>query len=275
MSARAPAPTPPFRSGTSSSGVYFEVHGTGTPLFLGFPIMASHAHVFGAAAASVRSGFLTKLVDRYQVLLSDYPSIGRSATIPPSELTIDRVCDDMLGVADAAGVDQFAWWGGTFGAVAGLALAARTDRVTALVSAGWSPLGTPYAGMVSAARVQLHDPPAHARVMLREPGQYLQWSTFYDSLGAGWEATTLSRLRCPRAVIYGERAESSVGDCPLPIAATLRERTPELTQLGWHIVEVPSADASLILEPDRLVPPARTFLDSVFTHPNCTQGKLR
>ena len=262
--ASASGRTPDFRCGTTSSGVYFEVHGAGAPLFLGFPIMASHALVFGDAAAEMRSGFLAGLTDGSQVLLVDYPSIGRSTTIPPLELKVDRVCDDMLNVADAAGIDSFAWWGGTFGAVTGLALAARTDRVDALVCAGWSPLGTPYAGMVAAARVQLQDPPPHARVMLRDPGQYAQWSTFYGSLGDGWEAQTVQRIRCPRAVIYGDHAESSVGDCPLPIAATLRARTPELQNLGWQVIEVPRADASLVLEPDRLVPPARRFLDSVF-----------
>jgi pimeloyl-ACP methyl ester carboxylesterase len=255
---------PDFKFGTTSSGVYFEVHGTGTPLFLGFPVMASHALVFGDAAAQMRTGFLAGLTDRYQVLLVDYPSIGRSTTIPPLDLTVDRVCDDMLAVADAAGVKGFAWWGGTFGAVTGLALAARTDQVDALVCAGWSPLGTPYAGMVAAARAQLNDPPPHTRVILRDPGQYAQWSTFYGSLGDGWEAQTVQRIRCPRAVIYGDRAESSVGDCPLPIAATLRDRAPELRQLGWQLIEVPDADASLILDPDRLVPPARRFLDSIF-----------
>ncbi len=263
MSRHAAAAVPALRSGSTPTGVYFEVHGTGTPLCLGFPMLASHAAVFGEEAGRSRDRFLAGLTDRYSVLLVDYPSIGLSRTIPAQELSIDRVCDDMLAVADAAGFERFAWWGGTFGAVTGLALASRSDRVSALVCAGWSPLGMPYQGMVEAARAQLHDPPAHSRVMLREPAQYAQWCVFYSSLGADWEARTVSRIRCPRTVIYGERAESSVGACPLPIAATLRARGPELQRLGWHVVELQGADAGLILDPGQIVPAARQFLDSV------------
>lgn len=258
------APEAPVLDGTTASGLRWELHGRGHPLFLGFPLMASHARIFGPGAAGVREGFLTRLVDRYRVLLVDYPSIGGSATIPPAQLTIDRVCADMLEVADAAGFDRFAWWGGTFGAVTGLALAARSERVSALLCAGWSPLGIPYAGMVEAARAQLHDPPAHARVVLRDPAQYAQWNTFYASLGADWERRTLARVRCPRAVIYGERAESSVGACPLPLAATIRAHRSELESLGWRVVELPGADAGVILDPAAFSPAAREFLDSVF-----------
>lgn len=265
MSRPAAAAVPSLRSGTTANGVYFEVHGSGTPLFLGFPLMASQTDVFGAEAGAVRDSFLAGLVDRYSVLLTDYPSIGRSTTIPAVQLTLDRVCADMLAVADAASFARFAWWGGTFGAVTGMALAARSDRVTALLSAGWSPLGTPYKGMVAAVLAQLHDPPAHARVILRDLAQYAQWSTFYSSLGEEWEKDTMPRIRCPRAVIYGEQAESSVGDCPLPIAATVRAHRAELVRMGWEVVELPGADASLVLQPDPLVPAARSFFDSVLS----------
>lgn len=258
------APQPSATAGLTARGVHFEVHGTGEPLFLGFPMMASYSAIFGAAAAATQRGFLDRLADRYRVLVVDYPSIGGSATIPPHELTIDRVCDDMLAVADAAGFGKFAWWGGTFGAVTGLALAARSERVSALVCAGWSPLGIPYADMVRAATEQLHDPPPHARVVLREPAQYAQWSTFYGSLGPDWERRTVARIRCPRAVIYGEHAESSVGRFPLPLAATIRASRPELDELGWHVVELPGADAGVILDAAALVPAARRFLDTVF-----------
>ncbi|MFO0333648.1 MAG: alpha/beta fold hydrolase [Pseudomonadota bacterium] len=262
-------------AGHTARGVHFEVHGTGAPLFLGFPMMASYAAVFGSAAAATQRGFLDRLADRYRVLTVDYPSIGGSATIPPHELTIDRVCDDMLAVADAAGFDGFAWWGGTFGAVTGLALAARSERVSALVCAGWSPLGIPYSDMVRAAADQLHDPPPHARVVLREPSQYAQWPTFYGSLGPDWERRTVARIDCPRAVIYGEHAESSVGRCPLPLAATIRGCRAELEQLGWSVIELPGADAGVILDPAVLVTAARRFLDSVFDTPASPPGGFR
>jgi pimeloyl-ACP methyl ester carboxylesterase len=52
---------------------------------------------------------------------------------------------DILAVADAAGVDRFAWFGFSFGSVVGLQLASRTNRLSALVCGGWPPLGGQYA----------------------------------------------------------------------------------------------------------------------------------
>jgi pimeloyl-ACP methyl ester carboxylesterase len=265
----------PVARGRTSSGVYYEVHGRGVPLFLGFPVLASYASIFGADAAGVRDGFLARLVDRYSVLLVDYPSIGGSDTIPADALTLDRVCDDLLAVADAAGFDRFAWWGATFGAVAGLELAARTSRVAALVSAGWSPLGMPYDGMVRGAREYGDVPPPHARVILRTPAQYAQWATFYGSLPPRWEEDVNARLTCPRVVVYGANAESSVGSTALPIAATIRASRARLESLGWRLVEVPDADAALVLDPAALVPPARAFLDSVLPESNTITGERR
>lgn len=252
-----------FKSGTTAEGVYFEVHGHGRPLFLGFPIMASHAAIFGAAQASTREAFLDGLTDRYRVLLVDYPNIGKSAAPAPEEMTVTRVCADMLVVADAAGFEQFIWWGGTFGAVVGLHLAANGNRVAALVSAGWPPLGAPYAEMLRGGRANLANPPEHARVILREPAQYAQWVTFYESV-AGWpEADDVSRIRCPRLLAYGANAYSSVGDIPLPLAPIIRERCTELESLGWDVIEIADADAGVILDAARLLPVVRRWLDAL------------
>jgi len=251
-----------FRSGTTAGGLYYELHGSGQPLFLGFPLMASHAQIFGAASAPVRDAFLSALTDRYQVLLADYPNIGKSSAPAPSEMTIERVCADLLSIADAAGFARFAWWGGTFGAIAGLNLAARTDRITALVCAGWPPLGAPYSQMLRGARASVAEPPQHARVILRSAAQYSQWVTFYESLKDWDELAAVTRIRCPRLVAYGANAESSVGEIPLPFAAIIRERGRQLESLGWQVTEIPGGDSALILDPHQLVPVVRPWLDA-------------
>src|SRR5262245_39437981 len=89
----------PVKSGTTRHGVYYEVHGKGRPLFLGFPIMASHGAIFGEAQAAVQTAFLDGLTDRYEVLLVDYPNVGNTHVPLPHEMTISRVCDDMLSAA--------------------------------------------------------------------------------------------------------------------------------------------------------------------------------
>jgi pimeloyl-ACP methyl ester carboxylesterase len=253
-----------FESGTTAAGIYYEVHGRGRPLFLGFPVMASHTEIFGAAAAATRAGFLGQLTDRYRVLIADYPNIGKSQGPAPEQMTIGRVCSDLLSVADAAGFDRFAYWGGTFGAIAGLHLAANTQRLAALVCVGWPPLSAPYADMLRGAQASVADPPMHARVILRTPAQYAQWVTFYESLASWSDAEALRSIRCPRAVIYGEHGNSSVADIPLPLANLIRERRLRLQSLGWHVSELQDADSSLILDPNKLVPIARRWLDAAY-----------
>ena len=244
-----------------TTGIYYEIHGNGYPLFLGFPVMASHGEIFGNG--SVLTGFLERLTDRYRVLVIDYPSIGKSASIPPAELTAARTSEDMLAVADAAGFDRFAWWGGTFGAMIGLQLASQSDRPSALICAGWPPLGAPYADMLRGVRLNAADPPAHARQILREPSQYAQWVPFYESLQRWPEAQAVARIQCPQMAVFGSDAESDVAGIPLHIAATLRERRLELEALGWRVTEIPGRDTGLILDPESLVPAVREFLDAV------------
>lgn len=256
--------TTKFESGTTASGIYYEIHGSGRPLFLGFPIMASHAEIFGATAAALRTGFLSQLTGDYRVLIADYPNVGKTHVPAPEQMTIGRVCTDLLSVADAAGFERFAYWGGTFGAVAGLHLAANTQRLAVLVCAGWPPVAAPYEDMLRGGRAGLADPPTHARVILRSPAQYAQWVTFYESLSSWSDAAALQNIRCPRAVIYGENGNSSVGDIPLPLADIIREQRPRLESLGWYVKEIAGADSSLILDSNKLVPLARHWLDTAY-----------
>jgi pimeloyl-ACP methyl ester carboxylesterase len=244
------------------SGIFYEVHGEGAPLFMAFPAMASYREVFGEAAAKVWQEYLHGLTDRYRVLLVDYPNIGKSHAPPPLEMTIDRVCEDMLAVAEAAGFERFAWMGYTWGAVVGLHLAARSPRVSALVCGGWSPLGAQYGDMIDAVR---QPPTAHAMTVLRGPAQYAQWATFYESFADWNEAETVSRIACPKLLYYGANAEPDVagGMRYLRIARTNRERRGELERLGWTVVEIPDADNNVLMEPARVLPIVRNFLDAV------------
>lgn len=250
-------------AGVPSRYGHFEVHGEGAPLFLGFPLLASHGEVFGEAGAAVLRGYVDRLTDRYRVLLADYPSIGRSGSIPAEELTADRVAADLLRVADAAGFGRFAFWGFSWGGAAALQLACRTDRLTALVCGGWPPLGAPYAEILRASREALADPPAAARVVLREPAQYAQWVTFYESI-VGWpEEEAVSRITCPRMTFAGSEGDPTAGhEVPISIASTIRARRSDLEALGWCVREIPGRDHSVCLDPEAVVPLVREFLDA-------------
>ncbi len=251
-------------SGVLSAAIHFELHGAGAPLFLGFPLMASHAEIFGEEGASVLRGYLDRLTDRYRVLLADYPSIGKSESIPTSELTANRVCADLLRVADSAGFDRFAFWGFSWGGAVGLQLAARTDRLKALVCGGWPPLGGQYAEILQASREAAAKPPAGAMAVLRSAGQYAQWVTFYESVVDWPEAQAVARIACPRMAYAGSAGDPTAGHgVPISIASTIRKRRDELETLGWYVREIPGRDHSVCLDPATVVPLVRQFLDRV------------
>jgi pimeloyl-ACP methyl ester carboxylesterase len=254
---RVPSPSDPTKT------IHFEIHGDGTPLLLGFPMMASHAEIFGEVGAALLRGYLERLTDRYRVLLVDYPSIGKSDSIPPGELTADRVCADLLAAADGAGFDRFAYWGYSWGGGVGLQLASRTDRLSAVVVGGWSPLGGHYAEALAGARLQVSNPPQSAMVILRSPAQYAQWVSYLESI-EGWpETDAVARIRCPRLVFFGANSLTDAGGIPIPIATTIRSRRAELERLGWRVCEIPDRDFSVCFDPAAVVPVVREFLDAV------------
>jgi pimeloyl-ACP methyl ester carboxylesterase len=238
--------------------IHYELHGnpTGPKLFLAFPIFASYGEIFGAGAAPVLSGFLDRLTDRYRVMVVDYPNVGKTFVPAPGEMTADRVAADLLGVASEAGFDRFAYWGYAWGAAVGLQIASRTDRLTALVCGGWTPLGGQYAEMLAAARASVPNPSPSSMKVLRDQSQYTQWVTFYSSVLEWPEAESVARIRCPRMAFAGAESNAIV-----PYAATLRARKKELEAMGWYVTEIPGRGHDVGLDPAAVVPVVREFLD--------------
>lgn len=238
--------------------IHYEIHGNpnGKPLFLGFPIFASYGDIFGAEAAPVLSGFLDRLTDRYRVLVVDYPNVGKTYTPPPGEMTADRVCADLLAVTTEAGFERFAYWGYAWGASVGLQLASRTDRLSALVIGGWTPLGGQYAEMLAAAEASVPNPSPGSMKVLRDKNQYTQWVTFYQSVLNWPEAGSVARIKCPRMAFAGAESNAIVH-----YSATLRARRKELEDMGWYVTEIPGRGHDVGLDPAAVVPVVRAFLD--------------
>ena len=245
------------------TGVFYALHGQGRPLMITLPLMASHTAIFGADAQAMLDGYLEPLVDRYRVLLVDYPSIGGSRDIAPQELTAERVCADLLGVARAAGFDRFAYWGYSWGGAMGLQLAARSDRLNALVVGGWPPLQGPYREILAAARLKLPNPEASSLKVLRSPAQYAQWITCYESL-LGWdEADAVARIGCPRMVYFGAEGDLVEAGVPVTIASNIRRQRATLEAQGWTVHEITGQGHGGAALPAPAVPPVRAFLDRV------------
>lgn len=248
-----------------ATGVFFEVQGSpeGRPLMITLPLMASFGEIFGDELAPVMAGYLGRLTDRYRVLLVDYPSIGRSRDITPAELTADRVCADLLGVASAAGFESFAYWGYSWGGNVGLQLATRTDRLTALVVGGWPALGAPYAELLQAAQRKLPNPEPSSLKVLRSPAQYAQWIHYGQSIERWPEREAVSRITCPRLNVFGSDGDLVEAGIPVPIATRIRSHRAELEAMGWQVHEISGHGHALCMQPDVAVPPVRAFLDEV------------
>jgi len=237
------------------------VQGQGQPLLIGLPLMASFTQLFGAGMQGVLDGYLDRLTDRYLVLRVDYPSIGGSRDIAPDALTADRVCADLLSVASAAGFDRFAYWGYSWGAAVGLQLAARTDRLSALVLGGWPPLGAPYQGILQATRLKQADPEPSSLKVLRSREQYRQWEAYYASMLDWSEAESVARIACPRMVYFGGDGDLVEAGVPIRIASIIREHRATLEQQGWTVHEISGQGHGVCMAPELVVPPVRAFLN--------------
>lgn len=243
------------------SGVWWEVRGEGPALMLGPAILESQSEIIGPPMDTVLERYLARLTGRFTVLTLDYPGIGKSADIDPAGLTVERVCADLLSVADAAGFDRFVYWGTSWGAAMGLQLALRTDRLNALVLGAWTPLGAPYARLLQGARNSLSDPEPGSLRVLRSKAQYRQWVTLYDSLQGFDDAAALASISCPRLVYVGDDGDSDAGGLDLPIASALKTRRPEIEAAGWRVEILPGLDhGGAVMSPDAVIDRIDPFL---------------
>jgi hypothetical protein len=142
-------------------------------------------------------------------------------------------------------------------------LAARTDRLTALVLGGWPPLGAPYEGILQATRLKQADPEPSSLKVLRSKDQYRQWETYYASM-RGWpEAESVARISCPKMVYFGGDGDLVEAGIPIRIASIIREQRALLERQGWTVQEMPGQGHGVCMAPDLVVPPVRAFLDSL------------
>lgn len=77
------------------------------------------------ASMEIWAEWLPQLIDSYRIIRLDMRGHGRSRDSVDLEPTLDRLGDDALAVADAAGVDAFHFVGESGGGTVGLQLASR------------------------------------------------------------------------------------------------------------------------------------------------------
>jgi len=194
------------------------------------------------------AGYYQALSSRYRVVVMDYPPADASPQFVDS-FTADRVCADILAVADSVAASRFAWYGFSWGAVVGLQLAVRTDRLTALACGGWPPLGGQYEETLAAAETAQ----GAARV----------YATYYRSLRGWREREAVTQLTCPRLVFAGSNDQFVAQGRTIRIGPLVAEHRDELRRLGWTVRLIDGFGHELGGRPDVVTPVLREFLDPV------------
>ena len=281
------------------SAIDVQVHGRGPVLLLPVnprPVegpQADELRRWGNDPALGRS-LIDGLADAYRVVAFDYE--GHVLQVPkPDTLTPDNLARDFLAVADAAGAERFAWYGYSWLALAGLQLAIRTDRLTALAMGAWPPLGGPYAEMlrVTVATHDLASAPSSDRqgpagdaaaTPASEPAsspEELDWSTvevtlseaqtrqfvtLYQALQGFDERAVLPRLGCPRLCFVGSADEIDYGQrwggVHVSIAGPLVQRRAELEAAGWQVRILDGLDHTQAMQAGNVLPVLRPWLDA-------------
>lgn len=217
----------------------------------------------------------TSLADAgLRVIAADYE--GHLAQHPkPLTLSAHAVATDLLAIADAAGVERFAYYGYSWLALAGLQLAIRTDRLTALAMGGFPPLGGPYGPMLTVTRAAHRmalanrdkQPDAAAEIqpgdwdaveVTQNPDQTQQYVTLYESLQAFDERAALDRLSVPRFAFAGANDNITYGpkwdNAYVAIADALRRHCDELTKRGWTVELIRNSDHVRAMQATNVLP---------------------
>jgi hypothetical protein len=232
--------------------MHVETYGDGPWLFVGWPIRTRNTLPQFDPAAAVRDVYLEGLTDAYRVVLMDCPPTGDDSRAVVDSFTPERVCEEVLAAADRVGADRFAWYGYSWSAVVGLQLAARTDRLTALVCGGWTPLSAPYGDMLSWAE---------RRAEQTGLPDWAMTATYYRELVSWPERQAVSQIKCPRMAFAGDDDIIVSEGTTFRVGPLLAEHRAELEDMGWTVQVVEGHRHDLFMHPVVVVPLVRAFLD--------------
>lgn len=250
--------------------VEIEVSGTGPAVL----VAVDPTPVEGARADELREWgvdpalgrrIVDGLAERFRVLAVPYEA-HVLATPKPGTLTPDALARDLLAVADAAGADRFAYYGYSWLALAGLQLAIRTDRLTALAVGGFPPLHGPYEAMLRVtsaghdlARADTGDVPL-------SPDATGQFVTLYSALRGFDDRAAHARISCPRLCFAGSADTISYGEkwggVRVSMAEPLAEHRAELESFGWDVRLLDGLDHTSAMQPDAVLPILRPWLEA-------------
>ena len=255
-----------------------EIHGHGPTLLLPVnprPVEGPQAEAmrqYGADPALGQS-LILGLRDAFRVVAFDYE--GQVLRMPkPQTLTPANVSADLLAVAGAAKADRFAYYGYSWLAMAGLQLAIRTDRLSALIMGGFPPINGPYAEMLQVTTAA-HDmaggdqaSPAADEDEWSSAGmskdQTQQFVTLYQALQGFDDLAAQARITCPRLCFVGSADEiqygKNWGDVYVSLAGPVVRGRAQLEDLGWDVRVLDGLDHIQAMQAAQVVPILRSWL---------------
>src|SRR5262245_29627493 len=230
-----------------------EITGTGPNLLMPanpIPIEGPQAEAMEQWGADPALGrrLIDGLADVARVIAFDYE--GHVLANPkPLTLTPANVVADIVAVAEAADAARFAWYGYSWLGVAGLQLAATTDRLTGLALGGWPPIDGPYADMLKVTTAgwelatgsrqsQGEDEWASAYLAVDQSRQFV---TLYEALRGFDDRAAVRSIAADveRLCLVGSKDEiqygPSWGDVFVSLAEPVVSGRVELEGLGWEV----------------------------------------
>jgi pimeloyl-ACP methyl ester carboxylesterase len=248
----------PLKNAIAADGteLWFATHGDprNPAIFLGPHFYAS----YGRTDADDTQRWIDGLKDEFFLIVADYPrGFGPTRNPIGMDFTPDFAAEEYGRIADAAGVDRFAWVGYSYGGAMGVQVACRSGRVSALAVGGFPPLNAPFRDMVDITTHFAGTTPADAGL---DP--QLLWSSvgFYTPLLDWPERDELAKLDMPRMAFTGtDDVGVPAQGVDTPLAARLRAAEPELKAMGWQVEWLDGQDHMTTIQAAVSLPVVRDF----------------
>lgn len=251
---------------TSADGtrIAYDVSGEGPALFL--------LHGAGKTRRDWHNlGYVERLRNAYTVIAVDLRGSGESDH--PEEITdyrIDHMTADVLAVANACALEQFAIWGYSLGGNLARYLGARTYRVMAVAIIGvpFGPAVHPDFDQFISEFIQKWSPVVEKerqaevsggkKLVSKIKGNIPVWLACFQAMRS-WPSIEASELLCPALLLTGSKNK--------PTLAWIENHRADLDMEGMLVEIIPGLNHSQELTKiDRVFPVVRKFFDSQLLH---------
>jgi len=252
-----------FATAPDGVAIAYETVGSGPPLIL--------LHGGGQSRRNwIDAGYRARLADRFQVIAMDFRGNGESGRPRRvADYAPERMCADVLAVADACGVQRFDLVGYSLGGNIGRYLTRLTPRIArfVMIGVGFGPgasgaFKARLEGMLAPFEAVLRADSDEAAVAALAPAQQAQWRdpnmgplvALFRAL-IDYPSLEPEDLPCPTLWLVGGGNEVGA----LAEVARLRQRLPA-TRVRLEIVgDLDHAQELEVVE--QMLPPIRAFLE--------------